>query len=171
MVKFFIWISKEVEYMISVCVPAHICSPTSSWASCPLLATFARGVMGSEKLSSYERHEKKQLHSGKRPFLYSSEAKAAIWTTVNTHGQIHERGTRSRYLMDVPAVRKASARTLLNIRRPKFERLIHRKLISMQSCVISALRGMTSLNTEVLSSGPATSSLFTNCWLCHFRDF
>lgn len=34
----------------------------------------------------------------------------------------------------------------------------------MQNFVISDLCGMTSLNTEVLSSGPARYSLFTNCW-------
>lgn len=43
--------------------------------------------MGSEILSYYECLEKKKLHTGKRPFLYSGEAKAAIWTTVNTHTQ------------------------------------------------------------------------------------
>lgn len=66
--------------------------------------------------------------------------------------------------MNVPTVRKASAWTSFNTRRPKFERQIHRKLISMQSFVISALRGgMISLNTEVLSSGPDRSSLIVGC--------
>lgn len=133
--------------MICVSAPVHICSPSSSWAPCSVLATLPEEWWAQRYLICMNIMERGNYIEGRGPF-YIAGCQRLQNGLLLLHTQESLERDQLTYLMNVLAMRKASAWTLLNIRRPKCEWQIHRKLISLHYFVLSALHGMTSLNAE-----------------------